>query len=164
VVEAVAGLDRPELPPVRWTSSEAWHVTLRFLGGVPPDAVAQVAGALQGLRSLPPAVAALGPATRRLGRSVLVLPVAGLGGVATAVDGALAGMGFVAEERPFTGHLTVARARGRASLPGGLTGAPLAATWPVDEVTLVESTLRGAEGSRYTVLERVPLAGSGPGP
>jgi 2'-5' RNA ligase len=157
VVESVAGLDRPELAAVRWTSPEAWHVTLRFLGGVAPDLVAPVAGALAGLRSLPPVVAELGPATRRLGRSVLVVPVAGLEGVAAAVDGALAGVGLAPEERPFTGHLTVARARGRASLPRGLSGAPLAGSWPVDEVTLVESTLQGARGSRYTVLERVAL-------
>jgi len=155
----VAGLERPELPAVRWTAPEVWHVTLRFLGGVAADAVAPVATALGALRSYPPAVAELGPATRRLGRSVLVLPVAGLDGVAAAVDEALAGVGIAREERPFTGHLTVARARGRAALPGGLSGAPLTASWPVDDVTLVESTLHGARGSRYTVLERVALLG-----
>jgi 2'-5' RNA ligase len=159
VVEAVAGLDRPELPAVRWTSPEVWHVTLRFLGGVAPDAVGPVATALGTLRSLAPVVAELGPATRRLGRSVLVVPVAGLDGVAAAVDEALVGVGVAPDERPFTGHLTVARARGRASLPRGLSGAPLAGSWLVDDVTLVESTLHGARGSRYTVLERVPLAG-----
>jgi 2'-5' RNA ligase len=156
---AVSGLDRPDLPAVRWTSPAAWHVTLRFLGGVAPDAVAPVAGALRELRALSPVVAELGPATRRLGRSVLVLPVAGLDAVARAVDGALAGAGFAPEERPFTGHLTVARARGRASLPRGLSGAPLAASWSVGEVTLVESRLHGARGSEYLVLERVRLAG-----
>jgi hypothetical protein len=31
----------------------------------------------------------------------------------------------------------------------------------VDEVTLVESTLQGARGSRYAVLERVALEGRG---
>jgi len=160
VVEALAGLVRPELPAVRWSRPEAWHVTLRFLGGVTPDAVAPVAAALEGLRSLSPVVAELGPVTRRLGRSVLVLPVAGLDGVAAAVDRALAGVGIGREERPFTGHLTLARSRGRASLPGGLSGTPLAASWPVDEVTLVESTLQGARGSRYSVLERVPLVGA----
>ena len=155
----MAGLDRPELPAVRWTPPEVWHVTLRFLGGVAPDAVGPVATALGTLRSLAPVVAELGPATRRLGRSVLVVPVAGLDGVAAAVDEALVGVGVAPDERPFTGHLTVARARGRASLPRGLSGAPLAGSWLVDDVTLVESTLHGARGSRYTVLERVPLAG-----
>ena len=142
---------------VRWTRPEAWHVTLRFLGGVAAEDVARVAGALGALRSLAPVVAELGPATRRLGRSVLVVPVAGLGEVAAAVDEALAGVGVPPEERPFRGHLTVARARGRASLPRELAGAPLAGRWVVDEVTLVESTLQGSRGSRYTVLERVPL-------
>jgi 2'-5' RNA ligase len=159
VVAAVTALERPDLPAVRWTREEAWHVTLRFLGGVGPHDVPGVAAALGVLRALAPVVAELGPATRRLGRSVLVLPVAGLGDVAAGVDESLAIAGVAPEDRPFRGHLTLARARGRASLPRGLSGAPLAARWVVDEVTLVESSLHGARGSRYTVLERVPLAG-----
>jgi 2'-5' RNA ligase len=159
VVEALAALDRPPDEAVRWTRPEAWHVTLRFLGGVAPGHVAAVAGALGALRSVPAATAELGPATRRLGRSVLVVPVAGVDGVAAAVDEALAAVGVPPPERPFTGHLTLARARGRAALPRGLAGAPVAGRWLVDEVALVESTLHGARGSRYAVLERVPLAG-----
>jgi 2'-5' RNA ligase len=159
VAAAVAALDRPDLPAVRWTSPEAWHVTLRFLGGVAPELVPGVAGALGALRGLAPVVAELGPVTRRLGPSVLVVPVAGLDGVAAVVDGALAGAGVAPDGRPFRGHLTVARARGRASLPRGVAGAPLAGRWVVDEVTLVESHLGGARGSRYEVLERVALGG-----
>ena len=155
----MVALDRPEDPVVRWTRQEAWHITLRFLGGVPPAAVPAVAAALGSLRDVPPVPAALGPATRRLGRSVLVLPVAGLEGLAAAVDGALEIAGMPSEPRPFRGHLTVARARGRASLPRDLAGVPLAAGWVVDEVTLVESTLQGARGSRYEIVERVPLVG-----
>jgi 2'-5' RNA ligase len=161
VVDALAGLDRPDLPAVRWTSPEEWHVTLRFLGGVAPDDVPGVAGALGALRSLAPVVVDLGPATRRLGRSVLVVPVAGLDGVAAAVDEGLVGAGVAPDERPFRGHLTVARARGRAPLPRGVAGALLAGRWVVDEVTLVESHLRGARGSRYEVLERFRLGGAG---
>ena len=87
-------------------------------------------------------------------------PVAGLDGVAAAVEEALVGAGVAPEDRPFRGHLTVARARGRGSVPRELAGLPLAARWVADEVTLVESTLRGARGSRYEVLERVALGGS----
>ena len=159
MVRALGALDRPELPAVRWTASEAWHVTLRFLGGVAPDDVATVASALSALRSLVPVGAELGPATRRLGRSVLVVPVAGLDGVAAVVDESLAGAGVAPADRPFRGHLTVARARGRAPLPREVAGAPLAGRWVVDEVTLVESHLQGARGSRYEVLERFRLEG-----
>jgi RNA 2',3'-cyclic 3'-phosphodiesterase len=157
VVDALAGLDRPDLPAVRWTSPEAWHVTLRFLGGVAPDDVPGVAGALGALRSPGPTVAELGPATRRLGSAVLMVPVTGLAPLAAAVQRTLTTVGIAPEDRPFLGHLTLARARGRARLPGGLAGAPLVARWEVAEVTLVESTLGGSRGSRYTVLDRVSL-------
>jgi 2'-5' RNA ligase len=159
VVAALTALDRPEDPGVRWTRPEAWHVTLRFLGGVAPDDVSPVAAALGALRWQPAVVAEVGPAARRLGRSVLVLPVAGLDGVAAAVEQALATAGVAPDPRPFRGHLTLARARGRAPLPRDLAGPSLVARWPVDEVTLVESTLQGSKGSRYEVLERVALAG-----
>ena len=161
MVRALHALDRPDVASVRWTGPEAWHVTLRFLGGVAPDDVPSVAGALGALRTVPAVVAELGPVTRRLGRTVLMAPVAGLEPVADAVDEALAEVGVAPEARPFRGHLTVARSRGRAPLPRGLAGAALAARWVVDEVTLVESTLGGARGSRYSVLERVPLARPG---
>ena len=157
----MAALERPALPAVRWTLPEAWHVTLRFLGAVAAGSVPAVAAGLGAVRALGPVVAELGPATRRLGRSVLVVPVRGLDGVAAAVEAALAAAGVAPEERAFRGHLTVARARGRASLPREVAGAALVARWVVDEVTLVESTLGGSRGSRYTILERVPLEGGG---
>jgi 2'-5' RNA ligase len=90
----------------------------------------------------------------RLGATVLCLPVGGLDALAGAVVAATADLGQPPEDRPFRGHLTVARAR-----RGGLRGLPrlaLAARWPVTELTLVASTL-GREGARYEVLERFEL-------
>ncbi len=131
VVEALAALHRPEEPAVRWTRPEAWHVTLRFLGGVAAAAVPSLVDALRALRSVPAVTAELGPVTRRLGRSVLVVPVAGLDGVAAAVDGALAGAGVPPPERPFTGHLTVARPGAGPPCPGATPGCrwPAAGWW-----------------------------------
>ncbi|MGH9148794.1 MAG: RNA 2',3'-cyclic phosphodiesterase, partial [Acidimicrobiales bacterium] len=61
------------------------------------------------------------------------------------------------EDRPFRGHLTLARARDR----GGVDlrprcGAAFAASWVVREVTLVASRL-GAGAARYDVVDRLAL-------
>jgi 2'-5' RNA ligase len=100
-------------------------------------------------------VASAGPVTRRLGSSLVVLPVSGLDLLAGAVSGLTASMGEPVPPRPFFGHVTLARAK-RGIAVGGLTGAALSAAWPVAEVTLVASTLH-PEGARYEVLARFSL-------
>jgi RNA 2',3'-cyclic 3'-phosphodiesterase len=144
VLAMVAGLDRPEVPGVRWTTADQWHVTLRFLGEV--EDPGPVAAALDGA-SLAPATATVGPRVATLGRGVLMVPVAGLDALAGAVISATAGVGRPPEDRPFRGHLTLARARPGASVRG-LAGAAVAATFPVDDVRLVRSRL-GRGGARY---------------
>jgi 2'-5' RNA ligase len=154
VLDRVAALPRPEVDGLRWTGREQWHVTLRFLGRVddPSDAVAAMAA----LR-LPAADAVLGPEVGRFGGRVLHLPVTGLDTVAAAVTEATVAVGQPPEERPFAGHLTLARvARGAAVDLRRLTGAPVAGRWPVTELLLVESRL-SADGPRYEVVARVPL-------
>jgi len=60
-------------------------------------------------------------------------------------------------DRRFSGHITLARPRGRARVRmGPLTGTPLAAEWPVDEVTLVASTTL-ADGARYEIVDRLAV-------
>ena len=152
VLDRVAGLDRPEVAGLRWTAPAQWHVTLRFLGRV--DDVATATDALRGVRAAP-AEAVLGPAVGRFGQRVLHVPVSGLGDVAAAVVAATASVGQPPEERPFAGHLTLARvARGARVDLRRLSGAPVAGRWPVNEVCLVESRLSPA-GARYQVVERV---------
>jgi 2'-5' RNA ligase len=154
VLDALAGLPRPAIPGLRWTDRHQWHVTLRFLGQV--DDAAPVAAALGAVGAVAPADAVMGPAVDRFAQRVLHLPVAGLEGMASAVSAATAGMGRT-EDRPFRGHLTLARARRRSRLDLRLlTGVPLAARWMTDEVCLVESRL-SPSGSRYQVLERFRL-------
>lgn len=164
VVEQLAAIHRPEVAGVRWTRPDQWHVTVRFFGAVAEgevpalrralgDAVGEVGGT-------GPVTAVAGPAVRRFGRQVVQVPVGGLAGLAASVVEATAGFGEPPEDRPFAGHLTLARARGRGTDLRPLTGAAVAGEWPVDEVTLVESRL-SREGATYEVVGRFPLGGAG---
>jgi 2'-5' RNA ligase len=130
------------MPSVRWTPRANLHVTLRFLGDA---SVSATAAALDGLVASA-ATAVVGPATERLGRGVLMVPVAGLDAVAAAVSAVLPSE----DPRPFVGHITVGRARGRRGVvPPAAAGAPVGGSFPVDEVTLVRS-----RGGRYDVVGR----------
>ena len=62
------------------------------------------------------------------------------------------------EPRPFKGHLTLARARDRRRGVDlrPFVGTPVAASWPVTEVCLVESRLH-PKGANYEVVETVSL-------
>lgn len=149
MLDAVA---RPEVPSVRWTTPEQWHVTLRFLGEVGEEEVPDLHAALGGVAGhQPPARVELGPATTRLGPQVLVVPVAGLDGLAAAVTEATARFGEPPGPRPFSGHLTLARGRGRSPVPARIAGHPLAATWAADGLCLVRSLL-GSRGATYEML------------
>lgn len=159
VVEALAALPRPERPGLRWTSPEAWHVTLRFLGPADPDEVAAALAELALPAGAVPVAAELGPGVGRFGHRVLHVPVTGLGALAGAVVGVTAGVGRPPDRRPFSGHITLARNRGRSSL-AGLTGTPVGGRWLVEEATLVASVASGGGGpNRYEVMGVVPVDG-----
>lgn len=160
VAGLLEGLERPDHPLVRWTSRDQWHVTLRFLGDVDDDELPAVSEAMAAAGERPAREATLGPASVRLGRHALVVPVAGVDDLAAAVAAATGSLGTPPEERPFSGHLTLARARGHAAVPGRLAGAAVEARWPVTEVALVRSRLGGG-GARYETIATVALQGSG---
>ena len=152
VLDVLARLDRPAAPGVRWTHYDQWHVTLRFLGEVDPG---EVSVALAGLNA-EAVVAAMGPATIVLGGHAVVVPVSGLDGLAASVVTRTTQVGEQPEDRPFVGHLTLARLG--APAPPGSVGIPLAAEFPVGEVCLVASYLL-PDGAAYEVLERFILTG-----
>ena len=130
--EALAGLPRPDLQGVRWTAPERLHVTMRFLGDCDEgDAVA----ALSGLR-LPRAEVVLGPAVERLGRAVLVVPARGLDEPAAEIISATRHIGRPPPDRPFAGHLTVARYKSRP--PDGYAP-PVHVAFTATEIALVRS-------------------------
>jgi 2'-5' RNA ligase len=156
VLASVAALPRPDVAGLRWTTREQWHVTLRFLGRIDEPEV--VIGALRGV-SAPSTEAVLGPATGRFGRRVVHVPVSGLEAVAGAVVTATAAFGQAPEDRPFSGHLTLARSRhGRTDLRP-FAGVTVEGRWPVEEFVLFESRLH-PHGARYSVVERFALEAS----
>jgi 2'-5' RNA ligase len=77
--------------------------------------------------------------------------------VAAAVSDLTAGYGQPVGDRPFRGHLTIARAA-RGVDPRPPVPVLFAATWEIAEVTLVASTLHPA-GARYEVIARYRLSG-----
>jgi 2'-5' RNA ligase len=152
VMRALSGLAEGREEGLSWTPAERWHVTLRFLGEVRGDQVPALCQAMEQavVRQLP-CHATLGPATVRLGRTVLTVPVAGLEPLGAAVIEATRPFGQPPEDRPFVGHLTVARGRGRRPVPSRLAGRPVEGAWQVTEVTLVRSRL-GRDGPTYDVV------------
>ena len=146
VVAAIAALERPEVEGLRWTTEDQWHITLRFLGDYDVDEATETLATVVA----EPTTAVMGPVTGRFGQRILQVPVVGVDEVAEAVA-----VAFGPEERPFNGHLTLARARARRGTDlRSLTGAPLAARWTVEDVCLIESHLH-PRGARYELLQRV---------
>ncbi len=150
---------------VRWVRPEALHVTLRFLGDIDPARAAALAGrARRELAALRPFALRLGPAelfpTPRRPRVVALRlePAAPLEELAGAVERAVVAEGFAPEARGFRAHLTLGRVQERR-FPS-VAGAKLPAEeFAVEEAVLFRSELSPA-GSRYTPLERIPLAGA----
>jgi 2'-5' RNA ligase len=151
VVQLLRAMPRADAPGVRWVPEANWHVTLRFLGEADPSTVC---AALDGTR-LPAATAALGPAIRRLGRNMVVVPVGGLDALAAAVTAPTARVGERPEPRPFTGHITIARLRrgGRTAIEG----TAVEGGFTVDEVLLVRSDL-SPRGATYEPIASWPTS------
>ena len=148
VVATLRALERPAIDGIRWTTEDQWHVTLKFLGETDLDEATTSFKRVRAVRTL----AIMGPATAKLGKGIVQVPVQGLGDTAAAVGDALG-----RDERPFRGHLTLARARERRGVDlRPLIGVPLAGEWPVDEITLVASELHPT-GARYQTVATLPL-------
>lgn len=157
--------------PVRWVRLDGLHLTLRFLGPTLEPAVAGVRAAVRA------AAAGAAPFTVRIAgggafptperpRTIWLGVVEGandLAALARRVDEAVVPLGWPPEERPFRGHLTLARCEpGPAAVAavGRLEEAArgLDVSWTADEVVLFESHT-GSGPARYEALERAPLRG-----
>jgi len=158
---------------VRWVPPENVHLTLQFLGAVPQERVADVEAAVRAaagqVRPLSLEVRGAGgfPNARRprvlwAGLEGDTAPLAEL---VRDLGRRLAPLGFPPEERPFSAHLTLGRARdtrGAPGLAGALAHAAEAAPtpWRAAEIVIVESHL-SPRGPRYEALARAPLSSAG---
>lgn len=156
---------------LRWVRPDGLHVTLRFLGPTGDDRLPALRDAVEtaaaGLGSFPASLDGGGMYPRPDAPRVLWIGVgegaAGLALLAARLGDALAAAGWPRDDRPFSAHLTLARADGVSA--GARVGARLVAraadlraAWPVDRLVLYES-LTGGGPARYVPLHVVGLAG-----
>ena len=161
---------RPLLPAIRWVSPRNFHLTLKFLGDIEETRIHEI-GAVLADRICPfPRLSinakGLGvfPSLRR--PRILWVGLAGsaITTLATRVESVLQPLGFAAEQRPFTPHLTIGRWR-QLDRPSKTLGEELA-RWRklefgdsvVDKIILYQSVLK-PEGATYQTLKVVALAG-----
>ncbi len=152
--------------PVSWVKPDNVHLTLKFLGSMPEDALPGIMIALEQVASqtepfsLRPEGCGAFPSMKRI-RVVWV----GLAGSQNALldlqrrtEDAIAALGLPREERPFKPHLTLGRIRDGRHLEGLQDGllnsrAFVAEAFDVTEMVLYKSGLR-PEGVHYTPLCR----------
>lgn len=156
---------------VQWVKPDSIHLTLKFLGDIPEERVAEIKNALTGavarhVRFQAPAEG-LGafpdPRAPRVLWVGLVERDGALTRLAADVEAALVAIGFAPESKPFHPHLTLARIKersrdvGRALSQGGLLAQELTpGSLTADAVCLMQSQLRPS-GAVYNELCRLPL-------
>jgi 2'-5' RNA ligase len=171
VVAAAIERGRPSAPDAKWVRSDASHLTLAFLGHRPDEDVARIASALEPAAEKHRELALGAQGVGTFGAShhprVLWLGVSGdverLRSLHREVEAALTPCGYVPEDRDFSPHLTLARARspkGDAGLAEAAErlGAIACPPSPVREIILFKSEL-SPKGARYTALHRLALGG-----
>ncbi len=169
--KATANFRRGIDPLVRWTAAENMHLTLKFLGDVSQpnvefliqmlrsqaELVSPFIIQLTGLGSFP------GPKRPRVIYIGIQAPAA-LGALQREIESASRRLGYEAEERPFSPHLTLGRVRQnisasdqqniRRAIEG--TQVDVLGSASINSVHLYKSELRPS-GSVYTRLYSAPL-------
>ncbi|GAA1407162.1 RNA 2',3'-cyclic phosphodiesterase [Kitasatospora putterlickiae] len=176
LADAVAPLrGLPGADRLRWTSADAWHLTLAFLGEVPAERVPELEVALAEVAETHPAHTLRLAGGGRFGDRVLWAGVEGqdwaLRRLAEAVHGATAEVTGETDAFGFHPHLTLARAgsvRGRRRAEQRMAAAGLDALagaldeyrgpeWEAAELRLMRSEHEGG-AVRHTSLGAWPLA------
>jgi len=164
IVRATADV-RSSTPDIRWTNADAFHITLRFLGDVAEEYVAALRAALDACaarnRQFILRTGRAGAFPRMSRAQVLFLGVEDGGATSMLVeclDTALEPLGFAPEQRAFTPHVTLGRAKNRrgAHVSDVVAGIAVDATMQVDRVELIQSHLGGGP-ARYEVLHAAML-------
>lgn len=161
---------------VRWTRPEGIHLTLKFLGETPSARLDAIRAGLQAAasahRPLQLGAAGLGcfpnPRAPRVVWVGLTGDLDALAALQSAVEAAIAPLGFPTENRPFSPHLTLGRVRQDASaaevraLGALVTGTAIGAlgAWQATAISLMRSEL-SRDGARYTCLFSAALGQSG---
>lgn len=164
---------RAREPELRWARPAGWHLTLAFLGDVPPTVRDPAVAVLTEVAdahatAVAPAQLTLA-AAGRFGARVLWIgvgdePVGWLATVGAGLQAGLAAAGLPVQRREVVAHLTLARA-GRGPVTAGHRAAVDRvraglgeATWTAPALTLWRSRL-DAGPARYEVVAAAPLAG-----
>ena len=161
---------------IKWVAPESVHLTLKFLGNISPQKVAEITGVIEkasrGFSSFHLKIGGLGAFPNLNRPRVLWLGISGdvdkLATLQGHVDAGLVALGFAKETRPFAPHLTLARLRDRTSAHeqkdfGDLiTKTKFKAEYEitVDSINLMRSQLLPA-GAVYNCLSEVMFENSG---
>jgi 2'-5' RNA ligase len=166
-------------PDARWAKPESLHVTLKFIGEQPDEAVQSIQLALSAIHASPPVIHFRGYGFFPTAKSARVFWIGmeadpQLATLAATIDQTVASLGVPREDRPFSPHLTLARAAGRSASPHRTKTdfpnrafhrlqerlAPLSApefgTMTAREFFLYQSQL-SPKGSKYTKLAAFAL-------
>jgi RNA 2',3'-cyclic 3'-phosphodiesterase len=163
---------RRELEPrlhAKWVTPENMHLTVRFIGHVDDDRVPAILQALTPPLDVPPFDVELGACgifppsgSPRVIWIGLALGLLSLTAMHAHFDHRLRPLGFEAETRPFSAHLTLARVK---DAPRGAAGvvrdavrtiAPSGARSHITRATIFQSHL-SSRGPRYEPVGYVPL-------
>ena len=160
---------RDRIPGARWTRSEGWHVTLKFLGATWPrlvdtvrESVQVAAGRAQSFESR---LTELGvfpsPGRARVVWAGLDDPQGRFSALVKTLDDLLEEH-FVPEKRAFSPHLTLARLNPprniREFAPDLMGTAVPSESFPVDRLVLYRSRL-SPRGATYEPLLASPMSG-----
>jgi 2'-5' RNA ligase len=171
-MEGVSGF----APEARWVRPESLHVTLKFIGEKPNQAVEEIKRVLSGVRSESIELSFRGYGffpTAKAARVFWVGIDSGpqLVSLAKAIDETTFALGIPKEGHPFAAHLTLARGGGRSRAPRGEKGdtqnktfqrlqeklaalpGPVFGTMATHEFFLYQSQAAPG-GSRYTKIAR----------
>jgi 2'-5' RNA ligase len=161
---------RPQAPLAKFVPAENLHLTLKFLGEVPPSQLDSLRAALATIRSLQPVTLkfqALEYSPNERHARVLWAPAepsSVLASLAKDIDDVLRQAGFPSENRPFKAHLTLARFY-KPGLPPKFRDAvaenaarDFGALTTV-EFHLLESKLKPG-GAEYAILQSFPFVAS----